>query len=157
MMYQCKILHGIHNTKTNPAIWKIKQNSLCEKCDERVPENTPHYFQSCTYNKNLLKEINRKAGNILEINIEISELEYITGIWTIDNDTNLYVLDLLIFLGRMFIITQRRKDKVIDMVKFTDFLLKYFEIDDTLKSTRQSRIFQSIAWDRIISNLKNDH
>jgi hypothetical protein len=141
-MWQFKILNGIHNTKSNLEKWKITENNICELCLNNQSEDNFHYFINCPYNKNLLREIYQKAGNILKTNIKITNSEYITGIWSLTSeDKYLLAFDKILFFGRMFLIKSRRAKIPVDMNSFLEFMITNLEIENTVKEFRPSRLF----------------
>jgi hypothetical protein len=153
-MWQYKILHGIHNTRTNLHKWHITTNSICELCLNNSSEDNIHYFFTCDYNENILRDIYSKVSDLLETKINLNDMEYITGIWTInDREKYFFTIDKLLFLGRMFIVRNRRAKIPINLNRFRDFASKQLELEDSLESLRPSIMFDNIVWDRIISEL----
>jgi hypothetical protein len=153
-LLQFKILHGIHNTRKNLKKWNIINSGSCELCLSGDIEGSDHYFLICPFNKNLLTEVHDKISELLKTRIVISDVEFITGLWTIHhNDKYICAIDKILFLTRMFIIKCRRSKIPINTGKFIDFIITQLELEESIKELRPSKIFRHIAWDKIMSKL----
>ena len=131
--WQFKILHGIHNTKRNLEKWKIVNDGVCEKCMDGVNEDIDHYFLNCPFNNNILRQIHDKIGNILDTRILMRDMEYITGMWTANyNEKTLFVIDRILFFGKMYIIMNRRASRRITFKEFTNFIVKDFNLKELM-------------------------
>ena len=154
---QFKLLHGILNTRKNLVKWKISNDNKCQLCPSNEIENTDHYFLNCDYNKNLLKTLYEKVGDALETKINITDVEYITGLWFNNfSDKNLIAIDKVLLMGRMYLINRRRSRTPVSLDDFTNYIITHLDLENLLTEFRPSRIFNNIAWDRIIKELTEE-
>ena len=111
-IWQFKILHGLHNNQRNLKKWNISTSDKCELCLENKIDDDNHYFLECPFNDNLLKNLHNTISNILETNINLSDIEYITGIWIGDTQNKtILVIDKVLFFGRMYLIKSKKNKK----------------------------------------------
>ena len=133
--------------------WKIYDNNICDLCLDRVTEDSKHYFLDCPYNHNILQNIHFKVGEFIKAQIQMNDAEFLTGIWTITNENkDLLALDKLLYFGQMFVIRSRRSKYPINMENFLEFVIEQFEIEESIKEFRPSKLFRQIAWNQILEN-----
>ena len=155
-MWQFKILHGIHNTRRNLKKWRIINDNTCELCQENAVEGTDHYFLLCSFNNNLLQNIYEKISHVFETRVTINDVEFVTGLWSITSeDKNLLALDKMLFLGRMFLIKNRRSRQRVNIDNFLEFTIEQLDLEKNLKEFRPSKLFNNIAWDFILQQFSH--
>ena len=151
---QYKVIHNIHNTKKNLKKWGIKPDDICDLCYQEVIENNDHYFLGCSFNHRILQSLTQKIMNILEVNIKITDVEYITGLWITEQyDKTLRLIDKIMFYCRIFIILSRRRNRKINLLSVTNFFIEEFNLEDQIVQSRRSQIFINIAWDIILKTI----
>jgi hypothetical protein len=146
--WQYKILHNIHNTRKNLVKWKIINNGECERCSSGEVEDTDHYFLTCSFNKNLLKQIHNKVGDLLNTRIHMTNAEYITGMWTVNfKENTIFSIDKLIYLGRIFIIQSRRTGRPVSMKIFLLFVLNNINENEIFENSEDG------LWDIVLDKI----
>ena len=90
-----------------------------------------------------------------DINFEIKDIEFITGLWTFDTkDDILKAIDILIYFGRIFIVSSRRNNKLISFKSFVNFLIELYEIQNEVEDIKESILFENIAFSRILETMR---
>jgi hypothetical protein len=72
------------------------------------------------------------------------------------SDKNLVALDKILLFGRMYLVNRRRSNTPVSLNDFTNYIIAHSELESTLAEFRPSRIFNNIAWDKIIQKLTEE-
>jgi hypothetical protein len=115
--FQFKVTHRILACGYNLAIWKIRDNNMCQICLQEI-DTIEHFLVECEKTKIFWDSIINWWRINMKVRFDIFLYEYIFGIPNDEKDVVINQLNFLLLMGRYYIYVCKQKEVEMELFNF---------------------------------------
>ncbi len=151
--FHFKIVHRIFACNYNLHIWKKRDNSLCEYCNNTCTDDLYHYFIDCSKSAEFWKSVFIFSKTTLKISMPLDKVEMLFGILNFNGDNVLHCLNFVLLTGKYFIFNCKSQATDIVFTAYCKMLRSLLESKKyTMYKNSKSKEFDDI-WSPLLQSL----